>query len=345
MGEAGAGAAHFFPIVLSTIGYDVAIIAKKGGDGEALRNAGVQVFEIGSEKSWLFSVRKIMLSQQPDIVHVFIHAGCGVYPFLAIPNNKIRFVLDIRSPLLKTGLSRYIVQLKNKLEPYGYNSIIAHGIQSAQTVIGKKKRIEWVPPGVNIQLFPYSIPQERENNNLRLVYVGSLDKKRKICQMMEATLILMQKKSLSLDIYGDGNEKHNLLSMIEDCKFSDQIHLHGSIPQEKLFNQLPGYDIGLSYVPTSLYDKAPPLKTLEFMAAYLPVVGTDTVGNRMFIKDGINGILAKESPEKYSEGILSLVNASWRVEASIHARVLAEQFDWKKITLENLIPVYNDIVK
>lgn len=349
LGQPEAADAHFFPIALSNIDHDITMVARKGGNGRILRDAGVDVFEVGKEQNWLITLRKLIRSKRPDIVHVFIHAGCGLYPFIAKTTGRVKFVLDIRSPLLKTGLIRRLVQFKNRFEPYGYNAIIAHGIESAQTVIGKKFKMHWVPPGVDISLFPEK-RLRKEGKNLkidpvRLVYIGSLAQKRKTCQMIEAVMLTMQNKIVLLDVFGEGSEKDKMISMAEQKGFDRQIHFHGSISREKLFKQLPLYDIGLSYVPSSLYDKAPPLKTLEFMAAYLPVVATNTVGNKMFIEDGVNGILAKESPREYAEGIRMLIDAPWRKDSPQRARKVAENYDWQKLAREKLLPIYQCLMK
>ena len=115
LGMPGAMDAHALPATLSGLGYPVSIVARQGGDASILEKADVNVIEIDGLKNWIPGMRAAVREVSPHIIHVFIHAGCGLYPFLLAPVSNAKFVLDIRSPLLSSGLRRFLTRLKNRV--------------------------------------------------------------------------------------------------------------------------------------------------------------------------------------------------------------------------------------
>lgn len=332
-------------MTLAQLGYDVTMVALAGGDASLLRNAGVTVIELAGGKSWYDGLYETAKAVQSDIVHVFIHAGCGVYPVIMNTNPGAGFILDIRSPALRTGLSRYAVQMKNRLEPLLYDAITAHGIESAWTLISKRHTIHLVPPGIELACIPTHPRADDNSGPLRLIYIGSLRSLRKVPDMIEAVLMAGNSVPLQLDIYGDGEDLGTIESMIRQNQAEEWIHLKPIIPRNDLLRRLGLYDIGLSYVPKALYDPAPPLKTMEYLASGITVIATNTRGNELLIDHQENGILAAEDPQAFAEGILLAANnPQLRRKFAKNGRPSVEQYDWKHIVETQLLPVYEGVV-
>ncbi len=117
----------------------------------------------------------------------------------------------------------------------------------------------------------------------------------------------------------------------------------GSVPREQLFLSLADYDVGISYIPFGRYDTAPALKTLEYLACGLPVLATNTFGNRMFVRSGENGWLADDDPVSFASGIVDIVNNSnLNVLASV-CRDSVIEYDWNYLALNRLLPAYEKI--
>lgn len=345
-GKPGAADAFFIPLTLAKLGHEIILVVRSEAVAASLLPHGVQVLYVKSNEIWNVSLRHIVARKNPDIVHVFMHFGCGIYPFWLTASSKPLFVLDIRSSLLRHGFLRQCVRLKNQFEVIGFDAITAHAIQSAYTVVGKRHPIQCIPPGVDFDLLTErdNTHQWQQTNRLKAVYIGSLDKKRQIINLLEATILASTRMPLLLDIYGAGNNEAEIKKFLEDRQIGT-IRLMKSIPRCELFSKLIHYDIGVSYIPSALYETAPSLKTVEFLACGLPVLATDTIGNRMFVQSEVNGFLAKEDPVSFAQGIEHIANASWLSAARLNARRSVEQFDWKRIVTERLLPIYDELLK
>lgn len=343
LGAPGAAVTYFFPKYLKRLGHDVAIIAKEGGDSSLLRGLGVDVCEVSPNENWFNAVRKYVKKFNPDIVHVFIHAGCGIYPLICKgKSNKQKFVLDIRSPLLKTGVGRVISRLKNIFEPALYDVITSHGIESARTVIGNRAGVMWVPPGVDDELLINK--NKRISTEIkRLIYIGSLDGKRKLKEMIRAVSIASKDVNLVFDIYGNGTGEAELEDEIIRQGMEHVIHLKGAVPRKKLFEIIPEYDLGLVYIPSGLYETAPPLKAIEYLANKVPVIATDTLGNRVFVEDKVNGLLVNETAECFALGIIDYFNDK-TLKFSNDAYDQIMKYTWSNIVSNFLMPVYKKCV-
>lgn len=345
MGHSSNAAINAIPGVLASMGHDVSMLALAGGDASELANAGVKVIEVSG--GWFGGVKRSVSSLNPDIIHVFIHAGCGLYPLMFKRHVRSRFVLDIRSPLLRSGLARIMHRIKNSFEPIGYDAIASHGIESAWTQLGRRSDIHLLPPGVDLSSIPQfasSSRQEGDGRLFRMVYTGSLDWLRQPERLIEAAIQASKKEKIQLDIYGDGEAREQLEQTVVSHGMAERIRFMGVLDRKILFSKLGGYDAGVAYVPGGMYDSAPPLKTLEYLACGLPVLATDTHGNRMFVQDGINGMLASGEPEAFASAIVRMVKSKNLEAMHLHARSSVEEFDWKRIVSERLLPLYESLL-
>ncbi|RME35529.1 MAG: hypothetical protein D6794_09475, partial [Deltaproteobacteria bacterium] len=114
---------HHYPACLVRQGHEAVMVAPAGGDSGILAEKGVRVREVAAGEPWLEAIRRIVEEEQPEIVHVYLHSGCGLLPLLLRRlSPKTKFVLDIRSPLLRTGLLRLLHRAKNFFEPLFFDA-------------------------------------------------------------------------------------------------------------------------------------------------------------------------------------------------------------------------------
>lgn len=113
---------------------------------------------------------------------------------------------------------------------------------------------------------------------------------------------------LTLDIYGKGVERSALQAMVTAAKADAYIHFKG---QQKLDDLYAGYD---AYISGS-YSEGFGLTLLEACSSGLPLIGFDVrYGNKEFISDGRNGVLAPfSSDDNKAENIRALTNAIIRL--------------------------------
>ena len=155
----GAASKYYYPVALSNEGAEVGVLGKaNSGVESALLESNVQVFAEDWKNSvqFLKTLKHILSEFQPDIVHVYFFRFCFILPFLKGVFPKIKWAVDIRSPLLKTGIKRPLFRLLNHFEVKTYHKIFAHGINSAETVIGRRNKVHLLPAGVDLNKVPIS---------------------------------------------------------------------------------------------------------------------------------------------------------------------------------------------
>ena len=79
------------------------------------------------------------------------------------------------------------------------------------------------------------------------------------------------------------------------------------------------------------------------MACGLPVLATDTIGNRMVVQSRVNGLLVDDDADSFAAGIRELAKAPWLSDAGGNARRAVESYDWTRIVSQRLIPLYQEV--
>ncbi len=346
VGDLGAPAFEYVPRVLAELGHEVRVMGLGDGPSCASESEGIKVITVGPRDSWIRKLRLISSEFRPDVFHVHIHHGCGLYPFI-VPRSPTRplFILDIRSPLLSTGFERKLRQWKNLIETLGYDAVCAHGIESGRTVIGPWREIHWVPSGVDMGLVPeWAGEPQGLHSPMRLVYTGSSSPKRGLPRMLEGVAIAAKETPILLDMFIYDGTLAQINDLTRDLGLVEIARVWHKVPREELLPRLQSYDVGLAYVPKVPYDPAPPIKTQEYLACGLAVVATDTVGNRLFVKEGVTGLLVSEDPHAYAQGILNIPTRISFPEARRMARTSMECFEWRKVVQERLLPLYDRLL-
>lgn len=344
----GAAAAIYFPKVLAELGHDVMLVGLGDPQQTALADSNVTVR--CADYNWTRHLIECAREAQPDIIHTFIYSGCGALPILLRRHCDARYVLDIRSPLIRTGLAATAHRLKNIFEPMSFDVVTAHGLASAATVVGRRRAVKWVPPGVDLSLVPAGAETTvraggTQNRRLKLVYIGALNKVRNISLLLSGLAQIRSGISVSLDIFGLGEGESDLRAEIDSLGLSSIVRMNGKLPRDELFKRLVQFDAGLAFVPNTLFETAPPLKTIEYMACGLPVLASDTIGNRIFIEDGTTGLLFSNDPHSIACAIERFAKLQDREAMSKRALDIAQTFSWKEIVPQRLLPVYDELLK
>ena len=121
-----------------------------------------------------------------------------------------------------------------------------------------------------------------------------------------------------------------------------KILLTGYIPYEDIPAFLNGSDAGLAFVPiTRAFDIQPPRKTVDYLACGLPVVATDTAGNRKFIKEGVNGFLVKDEPGELASAMEKLMKREGLYcKMANNASNSVRNYSYDRIVNSIVIPAY-----
>ena len=149
-------------------------------------------------------------------------------------------------------------------------SVIPMGIDDAFLETGRNRRIE-------LNKSPFII---LSNRNLLPIYNVSL-------LIRAIPIVLKEEPKTEFLIAGEGSEKENLKSEVENLNLSTSVQFLGRVPHKEMPNLLAKTDI---YVSTSLYDGTS-VSLLEALASGAFPVVTDIPSNREWITDGDNGFL------------------------------------------------------
>ena len=137
---------------------------------------------------------------------------------------------------------------------------------------------QWMPeaarvPGVVIPNFVRAVPEHAVARRGDLVSVGNLEAIKNHRYLLRVLAVARQRGfRYTLDVFGEGVERGNLLALAAELGIDDQVRLRGF--RRDVPRVLPGYRL---YVHAS-YSESLPLAIMEAMGAGLPVVSSDAGG-------------------------------------------------------------------
>lgn len=284
---------------------------------------------------------------KPDIIHVFHGPECLRYPHMLrerLPGAK--WVLDFRSPpvtqnvtALKKTLSRYFFC------QFYYDLILTHSKLTIKDNLPLRFRtFKELPLGVELAQIPFTpnIKQKPEN----FVYIGSVTKSRQLEMLVLsfAEFVIQNRRSATLDIIGDGDALEELKELVVSKKIGDYVKIKGFMPQQEVYRMLCDYDAGIAYVPYEMYTRAPSLKSLEYAAAGLPILASDTKGHKDYVKRfGFQFSLFRNSSQGIHDALRVFFKESSIQNVVAENRKVVENFDWEKMVKNTLLPLYKKL--
>jgi glycosyltransferase involved in cell wall biosynthesis len=252
----------------------------------------------------------------PYIVHIHLDVG---------PSGKLGFLL----PLYKKVILKRVLKSASKI-------IVLS--KEYKTLINKKynilENIMIIPNGVGEEFF---INKENvSSKHTNLLFVGRLSVQKNIPKLIDSVSLI--KSKVVLHIIGDGEKKKEIEKLISDKKLKNVI-LHGKKTGKDLINFYKNADI---FILTSDIE-AMPLVLLEAIASGTPIVTSDVIGIREFVKK--TGILVNPpTPENFASAIDELIEDKKLINIlSQRGRKKAKNYDWNKI-VEKFEVVYREVL-
>jgi len=312
---------------------------------------------IGKSKFCYYLIKKLInLINIEKINIVHIYGFYGSFPIMLVkaikPLAKTKWFYDIRScSVMRNKVLRYLFNTLIKLETKLYDGILI--IDDMLSYLVKNDNVFLEPLGVDLELFKNRRDRSKlskygiKNDDLVIVYLGSLSPSRRIEKLLKAFYLAAQKvDNLWLMILGTGSALDFLKSLTVKFGISDRVLFLGYIEYRKVPYFLSNSDIGISYIPmVHYYDIQPPQKIIEYLACSLPVIATNTRGNKRYLINEINGLLTQDDPISLSEAIIRLsLDSNLRNYLSRNARSSVKDYDSIKITRKFLLPAYKSIL-
>ena len=139
---------------------------------------------------------------------------------------------------------------------------------------------------------------------LKIINVGSLTPKKGQIFLLQACLDVLVKKpgSISLSIYGSGQEKQNLINFIKTNNIEKSVNLYDAVSFDKLSEAYLESDI---FVLSSIREGCPNV-LLEAMAHGLASIATNVSGVTSIISNSNFGtVVEKSDPKMLAQAIMS----------------------------------------
>ncbi len=297
-------------------------------------------------------LRQAIGEAAPDVVHVFWHPGCELYPALVRATPRPVWLVDGRSPVVHSGLSGHMFRTCARAASFTYDHFVSPATAVGQKLFGTRA-VSWVPLGFDDTIFfPGNRTIAREADEtaglLRLVYTGSLNRRRGIGNALIALSESLARTTTALrlkpiiDVYGQGDDEGRIAAItaaIPNCA----VRLKGFLPRATLAERLRTYDVGLGLVPARVFHDSPALKTLEFLASGLPVIANDSPGNRMYVEHAHNGWLVDRDPESLAALVLRLCSEGVPTGMTEAAARSVQGHTWTDVVERHLLPLYRSL--
>ncbi|MHA1343131.1 MAG: glycosyltransferase family 4 protein [Promethearchaeota archaeon] len=297
----------------------------------------------------------ILKREKFDIIHIFNFVGVSLLPIFC-KNQKEKWILDIQTGSDTETIKDFFYDKLVAFEASFFDKVIILNSKLKDKLFNKNPSVNIyiIPLGVNIKRFvnikkDISIWQNYgfSNKTRILIYIGDLGKSRKLENMLKAFKIVLRKKinhEIKLVIIGgEKRDIERLKNKSRDLLLHNDVVFLGKVPYLDVPKYLVNSDIGLAYIPKNkVYNFQPPLKTLEYLAASLPVVATNTLGNLEIVKDGFNGLVSLDNYQDYAAKILKYLN-NYQLESCVKNNALysVRKYDWNNI-ISDIFNVYKE---
>lgn len=324
--------------------------------------------QIAHAKSVYYTVKEIKDKHGVDVILVPIWDVEG----LAILKHKLApTILSLMSPLKKVvetqwfgvdepsyeityDFERYCVLHADAVMPISNN--IKQTIGDLYDINWKKVEahvpVQMIPLGVNDQFVDEGVKSNRNDNNVKLLYVGRFERRKGIDLLLEALPNLMSKyENLKVDLIGDKTlvDENGVSYFSEfEAKYKKEswfkrINAPGFVSEEELAASYKDCDI---FVAPSRYESFGQIY-IEAMASGKPVIGTDVGGIPEVVEDGVNGLLIEnENANDLGQKLEKLiVDKDLRDKMGEESRrIIKEKFS-AKVWGDSFLALVKDIVK
>ena len=183
----------------------------------------------------------------------------------------------------------------------------------------------------------YAIP----NNKPVLLYVGRLDKEKRIDVILRSLPDILRVTSVHLVLAGIGKEKQKLEELTKKLGIQEAVTFTGFVPDRDLQNI---YRIADLFVTAGIAELQS-IVTMEAMASGLPVVAVNAMALPELVHDGENGYLFSEgNSQMLAEKVITILsNQTMRAQMSKKSLDIIRDHDINKV-VEKYESIYNEII-
>jgi glycosyltransferase involved in cell wall biosynthesis len=328
---------------------DLLVFAPPGGEKTVFENPAIPIIPVRSivSDACSYDVIQCLRHFNPNIIYIF---NFPLWHKLLLSLKKQfplqKYILDIKSPLLADGQKRE--DIRKNGEP-------AHIHLDAIFTLSEKNVPTWIPNcsikphvyplGIDLDLFD---PQSGGRSRCRkFVYIGVLHQKRRLDLLIQIFYQFIQTihENVQLDIYGTGPDQDRLHELISGLSIEENIQLCGLVSQKKLMKKLSGYDAGIAWVPHETYDASPSLKAVEYMAAGIPILASDTKAHRLLENAGCTINFFRNTSSSFCQALQHVLEKGFSQKRVQQNLEVVAQFDFHAIIQAFFCPVFKRLAK
>lgn len=259
------------------------------------------------------------------------------------------YVLDIKSPLIVEEDEILYQQIQDQgiKTSHLLNLVMTRCVEDVETWIpGCREQILTYPLGIKIEDYAAKDIQDNRIQCRRFVYVGSIHPRRKIDQMIAyiSKLPSTIKNSLVFDFYGSGPAIKDLVRLSKELGLEKIITFKGCLDTQSLARVLTDYDAGVAWVPYEVYNAAPSLKLLEYLAAGLIPLAMDTKAHKVYGETGFNIQFFQDSAESFAKAVQALYNPGFLQHHRKENLEKIKAYDWHIIASKIILPVFSELI-
>jgi glycogen(starch) synthase len=168
-------------------------------------------------------------------------------------------------------------------------------------------------------------------SNRRLLYVGRLNRKKGIEELLRAIALLRRTTSrVTLDVVGTGNAAYTskLRKLAHSLKLNRCITWHGYKPLHEIRSLYSSY--GAVVVPS--HQESFGLVALEALAGGVPLISTRSGGLSEFVDTSVAEVIPRITPLEISKSIRRFWLDTGRAEVRVaNGRKRARHYEWRNV--------------
>lgn len=243
------------------------------------------------------------LKYKPDSLIIyggFYHYSNRILKYCKANNIKVIFdVVEWYEPAQMMG-GRFGLFYNSFLMAFKYIYPKADGIiaiSSSLKEVFKENNTVIIPPLVATQI---DKPYIENNENLSLIYAGNIGNKDSLYEIIQVVENLSKDNNIKLDILGPSETELKNRYNIKD--FSKAIQIHGKVNQEEINSYIEKADFTIFTRPNTHCNRYGfPSKFVESLSLGVPVVTNLTSDIGLYLKDGYNGFVVKDTSKQAIE--------------------------------------------
>jgi glycosyltransferase involved in cell wall biosynthesis len=235
------------------------------------------------------------------------------------------------APIVATTVSVASVALREMAMKYG----------------ARKKMVVDAPVGADLQEFDRRRDRSFDYPHVPgvkqwVLYVGQLEGANYASLLIDAVRSIGKlRKDVALLIVGGGFGKESLEKQAAEAGVADRIFFTGYVPHESIPAIMSRADVAIACLENTRSARAKsPLKVVEYMAAGLPVVGTD-VGEIPRMLEGSGIIVPPDAPRAIAEAVIDLLGDEERRKSlgKMARNKVLTKYNWDA-SAKNLMDAY-----